>query len=204
MTLRAVFNKEKTKSIKEIMPNEIIVYKVAILFEGKDPLRKMILPKYFSPVLYSQYENGEQCNFCDLTPLTVPIADEPEKKSMYYPGFHSFVNKIAANKLLEDLFPTLPAHAVILTCGVLKKWIIAIGFEGERDLVIVSNRIAIPSYPYMDIRDDKNCDWFFASQSKTAQADASPKNVINWIRPEEKRATAFRQNRKHKNSSKGF
>jgi hypothetical protein len=184
MTLGAIFNKEKTKSIKEVMPNEIIVYKAAIMFEGKDPLRKIILPKYFSPVLYSQYESGEQCSLCDLAPLTVPVADEPEKHSMYYPGFHSFANKKAADKLLEYL--NSPAHGVILTCGVLKKWIIAIGFEGERDLVIVSNKIVTPSCPYTDIRDDKNCDWFFESQSKTRRVATNSKNVINWNQQRER------------------
>ena len=166
MTLKAAFDKEKSKSIKDTMPDELLVYKAALIIHKSDPLQKAALPKYFSPILHTEYKGGIQSFLCDLTPFSVPVEDKPEKHCLYYPGFHSFVNKKGAEKLLLRLFPVSKDKAVILTCGVLKKWIIALGFEGDRELVVVSNKILIPSYPHRDIRDDKSCEWFFDASTE--------------------------------------
>jgi hypothetical protein len=86
---------------------------------------------------------------------------------------------------------------VILTCGVLKDWIIAIGIEGDRDLVVVSNRILIPSYPQTDIRYDKNCEWFFEAQSQTRAVKTHLKRRFK-KEPIKKNVSIYRQNRKHR------
>lgn len=188
MTLRAIFTKEKTKSIKDLIPNELVVYKAVLFGQEEDRLLKTTYPTYISPIDKSEYFGGEQSNSWDRAKVTVPFADEPEGYASYYLGFHSFVQKTPAIKFLHKLSDYVSpvmfgvfTDVVLLTCGVLKDWIIAIGIEGERDLVVVSNRIIMPSYPHKDIRYDKNCDWFFEAQSKRAAAKIDLKKKIRGI-----------------------
>ncbi len=165
MTLKAAFDKEKSKSIKETMPDELLVYKAARISHKRGPFQQADLPKYVSPIMRTEYKGGIESFHCDLPPFSVPVADKPGQHCLYYPGFHSFVNKKGAERLLR-VFPMPKTKAVILTCGVLKKWIIAIGYEGDRELVVVSNKILIPSYPHRDIADDESCEWFFEASTE--------------------------------------
>ncbi len=190
------------------MPNELIVYKVATLVEKEDPILKTVYQTYISPVMGFEYSGGELSNFWNLVSRdNIPLVGQPGKSTSYYPGFHSFVQKTSAvrilhNFLFDNVSPLTSGEfqdVVLLTCGVLKEWITAIGIELDNELTVVSNRIIVPSYPLTDIRDDKNCDWFFEAQSKTRQADTHTKNVINWAQPKEKTAAIYRQNRKHNN-----
>jgi hypothetical protein len=197
MTLRAVFDKEKMRSIKGGMPDELLVYKVAVLIHEKDDFLKTVTPRYISPLCCFKYLAGEQSNSWDLGHFTVPLVDQPEKSGSYYPGFHSFVQRTAATKFIHERITGTIDSVVILTCGVLKEWIIAIGIEGDRDLVVVSNRILIPSYPQTDIRYDKNCEWFFEAQSQKKLFGINTKKRIGKGQTE-KNVSIYRQNRKHR------
>jgi hypothetical protein len=204
MSLRAVFDKEKTQSIKEVMPDELLVYKVATLIDKEDPILRTVSPKYVSPVCSVEYSAGEQSNRWDLGLFTVPLVYRPKEHVSYYPGFHSFAQREVATQYLQQILHYsgqlnhyFVKSAVILTCGVLKDWITAIGIEDERAMVIVSNRIMFPAYPHTDIRNDKNCEWFFEAQSKAKSAGTNMKNGMSGVQTEEKPAT-YRQYKKYK------
>ena len=102
MALRMVFDKEKTQSIKQVMPVELIVYKVAVLTQIEDRLLRTSYPVYISPICGTEYSGGEQCNEWDRGHFTVPLVDQPETAANYYPGFHSFTKKTTAENWHEQ------------------------------------------------------------------------------------------------------
>lgn len=175
MSLQMVFDREKAQRIKQEMPVELIVYKVALVAQRKDPILRKKYRAYVSPICCSEYSDGEQTNQWNRGHFTVPITDQPDQQGTYYPGFHSFTQKEAALNYLQK-FPK--DASTLLTCGVLKDWITALGIEGDRDLIVVSNRILMPAYPHTDIHDDKNCNWFFQAQSKKSIISTLQKNKI--------------------------
>jgi hypothetical protein len=204
MSLHAIFDKEKTKSIKEMMPDILITYKGSLIVYESDFGLLQPRPKYIAPYTRFEYLVGEQFMRTNLGLFPTPVVDSPEDQLSYYPGFHSFVKKTSAEKYNEKLSTNTIGVAVLLTCGVRKEWITAIGLEGDRDIVVVSNRIVIPYYPQTDIRYDKNCNWFFEAQSQTKSVDTNGKNAVSGVRTEEEYATTNGPHKKYKDLRREF
>ena len=205
MSLRAIFDKEKTQSIKEVMPEELIVYKVALIVceEGGAFSQR----KYIAPYARTEYMWGEQFMQSDRSLLSAPVVDSLAEHLNYYPGFHSLIKKSAAEKYMESLSTAKNRSAVVLTCGVKKEWITAIGLERGRNLVVVSSRIVIPSYPHRDFVHDQHCERFVdfldaQSQRKFAAA-IDPKRGIAEDCSARIQLT-YRQNRKHRELGRHF
>jgi hypothetical protein len=156
MSLKAIFNKRKTQSIKEVMPEILPVYKVVILSREPNSGR---LPqyKYIAPVRGCGYSAGQQCMQTNQRCLSARVVGSPSDRLSYYPGFHCLVKKSAAEKYRQLLSGMCLRYQlgklVVLTCEIKKEWIIAIGLEGDKDMVVVSNRIIMPAYPGIDIDD---------------------------------------------------
>ena len=101
MSLQMVFDKDKARRIKQTMPVELLVYKIAILIQKEDRLPQRSYTTYISPFCATEYSGGEQCNEWDRGRFHVPLVDQPGQTAEYYPGFHSFTQKSAAMDRLE-------------------------------------------------------------------------------------------------------
>jgi hypothetical protein len=185
MSLRAIFTKEKTQCIKEVMPERFIVYKVALI--GYQTYAGLVsFARYIAPICSLDYLAGEQSVRPKLGCFTTPVVDFPERHASYYPGFHSFVKKSAADEYLNRLSKHASSPTALLSCGIDKEWIIAIGIEGNRDMVVVSNRIIIPPYPKTDITNDKNYLWFFERHRQNDQVPMCKRNRSHGIKRSKK------------------
>lgn len=179
MCLKAIFDKKKAKKIKAFMPEILTVYKVALVSGPVNPMLRRIITNYVAPGCKTDYGSGLQFTRPNLGSFAVTIVDCPDRCDYYYPGFHSFVRRSGANEYQLKISPSSKDPTVVLTCGIRKEWIIAIGIEGNRELVVVSNRIVLPAYPETDISSDSCCQWFFIDQSQeqSLAAQQSPETI---------------------------
>ena len=158
MSLRAIFTKEKMQDIKSLMPERFIVYKVV---SNEIYVRFGVrFARYVAPICRFTYLDGEQTVRQHLGCFPTPVVDNHNMYLDYYPGFHSFVKKSVAFEYMKQSSTNMPS-LVVLSCGMDKEWITAIGLEGDRNMVVVSNRIIIPTYPTTDIQNDNNYLSFF-------------------------------------------
>ena len=124
--LSTVFSKEKTQSIIDVMPDEMIVWKAA---KGKGDM--------FWPPLWNQNQYNAGMNHA-----TIDRHGEG--------GFHSLCTKDAVEDYIYLRGSCFGGFIVSLL--VKKEWIIGIGHTNVEGLLcIVTSRIIMPTYPNTDI-----------------------------------------------------
>lgn len=146
--LSTVFSKEKTRSIIDVMPDEMIVWKVVL--DGTR--RKEAFPKSNCIVgkWNSYFTHGPLWLYSVYDEIKAVDMDEDGRRNM---GFRSFCKRISAEKLMDC--DSYRDHAVVVAAMVSKKHITAMGDDGidgiRYDLTIVTSRIIMPTYPNTDI-----------------------------------------------------
>lgn len=150
--LSTVFSEAKTRSIIDVMPDEMIVWKV-VSVGFIDKANKPHLDIYTSIHLHVNYLSGEN-------KASNGIARDNHGME-YQAGFHSWVKKDQTAKYMSYL--TQHSNQIIyrhshgldesiISCQIQKKDIVAIGREhSEFGIGIVTSHIIMPTYPNADI-----------------------------------------------------
>lgn len=163
MSLGRVFDKEKTRKILDVMPDEMIVWKVVT-----DPKRSFIAGCY-NGVLLSSLAMRDVWNSAFLMGryMRGNVKKVPGDE-IYYSydagintniggtGFHAFVNRTGGEQLIEQYSHRACSHTmylawIVASVLVRKVDIVAMGREYEGGLCIRSSKITMPTYPNTDI-----------------------------------------------------
>lgn len=141
MNLEQVFDKAKTQSILDVMPGEMIVWKGVTT-----PSHARERCGLKEAVWYSAFGQGPTEESKVFVPYSAGVVtSEP-------PGFHSFVRKVSIDLMRYRFFgKEIAAKWQCVSALVRKDWITTLGVEGQNNIVIVSSKIVMPSYPNTDI-----------------------------------------------------
>ena len=168
MTMKLVFNEEKTEKIRSILLEWVEVWKVVDDEQG-------VYRSPFSNIRYYQFDDGFQ------------ISEMPSigYLSKYLLGFH-----FHAKKSKKPFAGWLPSRSQkYLKCYVHKSWIMNMGLEYQNKLVFVAPFAIFPVYPATEanlndyLEKDKLCQTQCQTSSQTYQtktnSNSTPKlNVI--------------------------
>lgn len=133
--LTQVFDKEKTQSIIDVMPDEMVVWKVVT---GPD------CPTAMGDGWHSYYYHADT-----LTPYIKGVI------ANY--GYHSYISENAANKFLDTVYKLGEYYTeAIVSAKILKKDIKNMGYEDNGTICVVTSRIIMPTYPNTDITKELN------------------------------------------------
>lgn len=150
MSLERVFDKAKTQKILDVMPDEMIVWKVVVSPEY-EPDGYALEPVWHSAFARGVRGQGRLTAFAKQGLSLATKEPMPCGGSVRW-GFHSFVKAISATWLEHAYWNNraIP-HWHTVTALVKKEWITTLGVEGQNNIVIVSSKIHMPTYPNTDI-----------------------------------------------------
>jgi len=145
--LSTVFSKEKTQSIIDVMPDEMIVWKVVTDGEKKNEMNGYYpYTSYERHAWNSAWAHGDS----GLAVYNGKVAtDMSEGVDVdVFVGYHSFVKRESAGKYMAS---GRPGYCwAIVSAKVLRSDITAMGSE-DCGLAVVTSRIIMPTYPNTDI-----------------------------------------------------
>lgn len=148
MSLERVFDKDKTQKILDVMPDEMIVWKVVVnpefKFSDVGPMTKQwhaAFNKNNKPWPFTAHRN------------TAKMGSILVDGQRYECGFHSFVKQSSLDWMSFEWGFGREIKKIWspVTALVKKEWITSLGVEGQNNIVIVSSKIIMPTYPNTDI-----------------------------------------------------
>lgn len=143
MSLTNVFSDEKRDRIIAVMSDEMIVWKCVEGPFGTHPLtNNPRIEDKWHPWAWPNY-------FCAGLNVIKDHYRIPIDRAKYGTGFHSFIKKARAQEL-ADVYTKEYDHRVI-SALIHKSDITTIGDEGHGNLVVVTSKIVLPTYPNTDI-----------------------------------------------------
>ncbi len=136
--LSTVFSEEKTRSIIEVMPDEMIVWKVVT-----DPTFYRAEDLYNPTVWLSAFNknHGRHRRFVGF-PICTPLTSEAAIEGH---GYHSFIKKNTAIN-----YRRTRGHLTLISANIKKCDILKIGNDGG-GLCVTTHFITVPTYPNTDI-----------------------------------------------------
>lgn len=145
MSLERVFDKEKTRKILDVMPDEMIVWKTVCSIQNTwHVFWRATIGKYRSCEM--PYRPGVNI----AKPVEIAISWRP-LKICYMAGFHSWAIRATAEANLAGTRYYTEYERGLVSALVKKEWITTLGVEGQNNIVIVSSKIHMPTYPNTDI-----------------------------------------------------
>jgi len=156
--LTHIFDQERTQSIINVMPDNMIVWKVVTHWR-------------YSTIFLEANKQGMENNLWHPA-FTFSTGNNKNKQKNWYPfksgcnenniwGFHCFIKKINAQQYKEYFKnKTQIGHWNMLSAKINKKDIMKIGLDRGLSLTILTSRIIMPTYPNLEITKEiaENCD----------------------------------------------
>lgn len=143
--LSQIFDKKKTQSIIDIMPDSMIVWKVVTdsrIFDGLDQAitRKGMIKKRWHPAFTFVKDN-----------LTwFPFEGGYNENNVW--GYHCFIKKNEVQQYKEHFNDRSHiGYWNMVSAKIEKKDIMKVGIDRGKSLTILTSRIIMPTYPNTDI-----------------------------------------------------